>query len=364
MKIRELTAHLESIAPLSYQEAYDNCGLLTGDPDAEITAALVSLDCTEAVIEEAVQKGCGIVIAHHPIVFKGLTSLTGKNYVERTVISAIRNNVAIYAIHTNLDNVSDGVNARICEVLGIREAKILVPKIDLLRKLVTFCPVAQADDVRTALFRAGAGHIGKYSECSFNSDGFGTYKAGENTDPFAGRPGESHREQEQRIDTVFPAYLQHRIVEALIDAHPYEEVAYDIYPLATGHSRVGSGMIGTIDATDEADFLKHVKEKLGTAVVRHTALRNKTVRRVALCGGAGSFLIKQAIRAGADVFITADVKYHEFFDAEGKIVLADVGHFESEQFTKELLHEILQKKFSNFAVRLSEIITNPITYLI
>jgi dinuclear metal center YbgI/SA1388 family protein len=364
MKIKELTAFLETIAPLSYQEDYDNSGLLVGDPGHDVQSALLSLDCTEAVIDEAVRKGCGIVIAHHPVIFRGLKSLTGRNYVERTVMSAIRNNVAVYAIHTNLDSIRDGVNAKICEKLGITDFKVLSPKSNLLRKLVTFCPTGYADCVREALFSAGAGHIGDYSGCSFNSDGFGTYTGAEGTAPFAGEPGKPHREPEVRIDTVFPAYLETQVLSALIAAHPYEEVAYDIFPLATSHSGVGSGMIGTIRETDELEFLRSVKEKLGASVIRHTPLRGKTIRRIAVCGGSGSFLLKKAIAAGADMFITADYKYHEFFDAEGKIVIADVGHFESEQFTKDLLHDIIRKKFSTFALHLTEINTNPITYLI
>ncbi|TZF85928.1 Nif3-like dinuclear metal center hexameric protein (plasmid) [Pedobacter sp. BS3] len=364
MVLSDITRFLETQAPLAYQEDYDNSGLIVGRPDAEVGSALISLDCTEAVIDEAIRKGCNLVISHHPIVFKGLKKFTGKTYVERVVMKAIKHDVAIYAIHTNLDHVHTGVNARICEVLGIKNYSILSPKGNLLKKLVTFCPLSHADKVRNALFAAGAGNIGNYSECSFNADGFGTFKAGGNTRPFTGNIGEQHHEPEIRIETIFLAEKERPIVLALLEAHPYEEVAYDIYSLANTWQQVGAGMVGWLDAeTDEIDFLRMIKQKLRGSVIRHTALRNKKVKKVAVCGGSGSFLLPQAIAAGADVFITADYKYHEFFDADGKIVIADVGHFESEQFTQQLLLEIIQKKFPNFALHLTEENTNPIQYL-
>jgi len=365
MKLSELTQYLESLAPLAYQESYDNSGLIVGHPDKEIQQALVSLDCTEAVVDEAIAKGCQVIVSHHPIVFSGLKKLNGKTYVERVVEKAIKNNIAIYAIHTNLDSISTGVNARICETLGLTDCRILAPKAGLLKKLVTYVPSAYADKVRVALFNAGAGHIGNYSDCSFNTDGTGTFKGDEATDPFIGEPGKLQREPEVRIETVYPANLESKILIALFMEHPYEEVAYDLYPITNQHQQVGSGMIGELQTpVDEAEFLHLVKQKMNASVIRHTNLRGKAVKNVAVCGGSGSFLLKQAIAAGADVFITADFKYHEFFDAEEKLVIADIGHFESEQFTQNLLVEIIRKKFVNFAVRLTEVNTNPIKYLI
>lgn len=365
MKLAELTNYLESLAPLAYQEDYDNSGLIVGRPDQEVYQALISLDCTEAVVEEAIAKGCQVIISHHPIVFKGLKRFNSRTYVERVIEKAIKNGIAIYAIHTNLDNVTGGVNRRICDVLGLKDSHLLSPKSNLLKKLVTYVPRAQATQVREALFKAGAGHIGNYSECSFNSEGTGTFKGNENSDPFVGLPGEQHHEQEIKIETVYPANLESKILVALFLAHPYEEVAYDLYPITNQHQQVGSGMIGELETPlSEEEFLRHVKYSLKTQVIRHTELRSKSVKRVAVCGGAGGFLLKQAIAAGADFFITADYKYHEFFDAEKKVVIADVGHFESEQFTQHLLYEIIQKKFANFAVRLTEINTNPIKYFI
>ena len=365
MKLSQLTTYLESLAPLAYQEEYDNAGLIVGNPDMEIHQALISLDCIEAVVDEAIATNCQLIISHHPIVFKGLKKFNGKTYVERVVEKAIRHNIALYAIHTNLDNMHTGVNARICQTMGLNNCRVLAPKQGLLKKLVTYVPPSHAEQVRNALFHAGAGNIGNYSEASFSSAGSGTFKGNDDTNPYVGEPGERHTESEVKIETIYPANLESKILMALVLAHPYEEVAYDLYNLTNQHQQVGSGMIGELEiAMDEEKFLFMVKDKLNAQVIRHTELRRKTVKKVAVCGGAGGFLLKHAIAAGADFFVTADYKYHEFFDADGKIVIADVGHFESEQFTQQLLCEIIQKKFSNFAVRLTEINTNPVKYYI
>jgi dinuclear metal center YbgI/SA1388 family protein len=365
MKLSALTDYLESLAPLAYQEDYDNCGLIVGNPGQEIFQALVSLDCTEAVVDEAIANNCQVIVSHHPIVFKGLKKFNGKTYVERVVEKAIRNNIAIYAIHTNLDNINTGVNAKICETLDVKNTRVLVPKHNLLKKLVTYVPIAQAEQVRNALFHAGAGNIGNYSEASFNAEGTGTFKGNEFSDPYVGEPGVRHTEEEIRIEVIYPANLESKILMALVLAHPYEEVAYDLYNLTNPNQQVGSGMIGELDiAVNEEAFLGLVKEKMQAHVIRHTAFTNKHIKKVAVCGGAGGFLLKQAIAAGADIFITADYKYHEFFDAEGKILIADIGHFESEQFTQQLLVDIIRKKFSTFAVRLTDINTNPVKYYI
>lgn len=365
MKLSQLTAYLESLAPLAYQEDYDNAGLIVGRPDQEVSQALISLDCTEAVVDEAIIHNCQIIISHHPIVFRGLKKFNSKTYVERVVEKAIRNNIALYAIHTNLDNVLPGVNAKICATLGLQNCRILAPKHNLLKKLITYVPHSHADAVRDALFEAGAGHIGNYSEVSFNANGTGTFKANENATPFVGETGKRHREEEIRVETIYPAIAESKILMALILAHPYEEVAYDLYPMTNQNQQVGSGMVGELEQPmDEETFLYHIKEKMHTHVIRHTAFTGKHIKKIAVCGGAGSFLLNYAIGAGADVFITADYKYHEFFDAEGKLMIADIGHFESEQFTQQLLYEIIKKKFSNFAVRLTEVNTNPVKYFI
>lgn len=365
MKLNEITAHLESLAPLVYQEDYDNSGLIVGYADQEIFQALISLDCTEAIVDEAIATGCNLIISHHPIVFKGLKKFNGKTYVERVVEKAIKNSIAIYAIHTNLDHVMAGVNHKIAEKLGLKNCRILSPKNNLLKKLITFAPVAQADQVREALFAAGAGNMGNYSEVSFNSNGTGTFKANENAQPFIGEIGQRHQEQEIKIEVIYPQNIENKLIANLIMAHPYEEVAYDLSPITNNYPEVGAGLIGELDSPqEELDFLYHVKSKMQVQVIRHTVFTGKKVKKVAVCGGSGSFLLKDAIRAGADVFVTADFKYHEFFDAEGKLIIADIGHFETEQFTQELLAEIISKKFPNFAIRLTKINTNPVKYII
>ncbi|MBS1638310.1 MAG: Nif3-like dinuclear metal center hexameric protein [Bacteroidetes bacterium] len=363
MLLKEIIAELERFAPLSLQESYDNCGLLVGSPEMPVTGALLTLDCTEAVIDEAVRKGCNLVIAHHPVIFGGLKKLTGANYVERTVISAIRQQVAIYAAHTNLDNVHLGVNHKIANKLGLVNQQILSPKKGLLKKLVTFAPISHAEAVRQGLFNAGAGQIGNYSHCSFNLEGQGTFRGNEQSRPFIGEPGKVSHENETRIEVVFEAYKQGDVLAGLRQMHPYEEIAYDLYSLDNQYQLVGSGMLGELpEAMPEIDFLKRLKDVFGTGCVKHTALRNKPVKKVAFCGGSGSFLLKDAISCKSDFYVSSDFKYHEFFDAEHKIVVADVGHFETEQFTPEIFSEVLSNKFANFATYLSEIHTNPVHY--
>ena len=359
--LRDLTHFMEQWAPLAYQESYDNSGLLAGDSNTDITGILVTLDVTEAVIDEAVAAGCNVVVAHHPLIFKGLKRLTGRTYVERTVIKAIKNDVAIYAAHTNLDNVSGGVNFRIAQKLGLQNVQILAPKTQVLTKLITFVPVADTQRVLDALHSAGAGQIGNYSRASFRVAGTGAYQAGAGANPVLGQIGEYHREPEDRIEVIFATHDQSRVMAALLAAHPYEEVAYDLVPLANANQEVGSGAVGDLpDPMTGNQFFNHLKTSMSISLIRHTPLLNRPVRRVAVCGGVGSFLLSDAIRAGADVFVTADYKYHEFFDADGRIVIADINHYESEQFTKQLIQERLSEKFNTFAVILSETVTNPV----
>ncbi len=364
MKIKEVTDYIESIAPLAYQESYDNAGYICGTPSAELTAVLICLDSTEDVIDEAIKLGCNLVLAHHPIIFSGLKKITGKNYVERTIIKAIKNDITIYVAHTNLDNVLNGVNSKIAAKLGLINCKVLAPQAHTLKKLITFCPENQAEQVRKALFDTGAGSIGNYDECSFNSTGTGTFRAGENTNSFVGKKGSQHQETEIKIETVFPAYLESKLLSVLFKAHPYEEVAYDIIALDTINHTIGAGMIGELPVEmEEMEFLKMIHSKMEAKGIRYTQLLGKKVKKVAICGGSGSFLLKNAFNANADVFITADFKYHQFFDAENRIVIADIGHYETEQYTSELFYELLSKKFSTFAINLSKINTNPIKYL-
>jgi dinuclear metal center YbgI/SA1388 family protein len=364
MKIKDVIQAIESFAPLQYQESYDNAGLLFGNPGWELTNALLTLDATEAVIDEALARNCNLVIAHHPIVFGGLKKITGSNYVERVAIKAIKNDVAVYAAHTNLDNVRNGVCAMMAGRLDLQQCRVLAPKKDLLKKLYTFVPHTAAEKVRSALFAAGAGNIGNYDECSFNAEGSGTFKAGAGTNPYVGKQGQRHIEPETKLEVIFPAYLEGAIIQALLASHPYEEVAYDIIRLDNAYQQAGSGLIGALPAPmEETTFLQLVKQQFNTGCVRYTPLRGKPVQKVALCGGAGSFLLKKAMAAGADAYISADFKYHEFFDAENQLIIADVGHFESEQFTVDLFYNILTEKFRNFAPLKSTIQTNPVNYL-
>lgn len=363
IRISEVIAHLELIAPVSYQESYDNAGLITGDRAWPVKGVLVTLDCTEAVVEEAIATGCNLIVAHHPIVFKGLRKLTGSSYVERVVISAVKADIAIYAIHTNLDNVLNGVNQKIAERIGLHNIRILRPRSDTLSKLVTFVPRADTDRVLDALYAAGAGNIGNYRDCSFSIDGTGTFTPGDLAHPVVGVAGKKESVQEARVEVIFASAIQDQVVQAMRNAHPYEEVAYYITALRNEHQEVGSGMVGDLPSPMEPrSFLQHLKERMEVKVIRSTALLANPVTRVAVCGGAGSFLLNDAIRAGAQVFVSADFKYHEFFDADGRIIIADIGHYESEVYTKELLVDVLTKKFHTFAIIFSKTVTNPISY--
>lgn len=363
MKIKELIRGLEDWCPLSYQESYDNCGLITGDKEKSITGVLLCLDSTEDVLKEAVKLNCNVVIAHHPILFSPIKKITGKTYSERAILYAIKHDLCIYAMHTNLDNIRLGVNNKIAQKIGLKNLTILNPKQGLLRKLVTFCPANKANIVRTALFTAGAGQISNYDECSFNTEGTGTFKAGENTKPYVGIKHKQHQEKEVRIETVFPSHLEDKVINALIKAHPYEEVAYDIYALEVSHPGIGSGLVGEFEkALNEKDFLSLLKKNMKLSCIRYTPFTGKKIKKIAICGGSGSFLLPNAIGSGADAFVTADFKYHQFFDAEGKILITDIGHYESEQFTPEILYEFLKEKFTTFATRISKTTTNPVNY--
>jgi dinuclear metal center YbgI/SA1388 family protein len=364
LRVRDVTDFLETIAPKAYQESYDNSGLLTGSFSSEVTGVLVTLDCTEPVVQEAIDTKCNLIVAHHPIIFRGLKKITGSNYVERTVLKAIRNDISIYAIHTNLDNVHEGVNRKLAEKIGLKNLSILAPKSDVLSKLVTFVPKENTDDVLRGLHAAGAGQVGNYDNCSFKVEGTGTFRPNERANPHLGEALKQEYVQENRLEVIFPAYLEKSVIAALKKNHPYEEVAYYLTGLRNDNQEVGAGMVGEFDTPQEPmEFLQRLKKSMGLSVVRHTRLLDRPVRKVAVCGGSGSFLLPHAIQSGAQAYISADFKYHEFFDAEDKIIIADIGHYESEVYTKELLKEVLTKKFPTFAINFSSTVTNPISYL-
>ncbi|MEO7210925.1 MAG: Nif3-like dinuclear metal center hexameric protein [Chitinophagaceae bacterium] len=365
MQIAEVVQELERRAPLHLQEKYDNAGLITGDKNWDCTGIICTLDATEEVIVEAIENGCNLVVAHHPILFYGLKKITGKDYVEKALILAIKNDIALYAIHTNLDNMLNGVNGKIAELLGLKNMQVLNPKPGLLQKLFTYVPVSHKEKLLNALFAAGGGVISDYSECSFSAEGKGTFKPGENTHPFSGERGKRSDENEVKIEIIFPAWLQQTMLKALKENHPYEEVAYEIIRLENTSNSMGSGILGDLpEALPENELLDLIKKTLGLNVIKHTKFLQKPIQKIAICGGAGSFLIKDAIAAGAGLFLTSDIKYHEFFDADSKILLADAGHWETEQFTIDLLFDILRQKFPNFAVLKTKMRTNPVFYFI
>lgn len=364
MTIKEILLFLESKAPYSLQESYDNSGLITGSPEMESNGAVISLDCTEDVVDEAIKLGFNTVIAHHPIVFSGLKRFTGRNYVERTIIKAIKHDIALISIHTNLDNVSHGVNKMIAEKLGLVNCQILDPIKEKLFKIVTFVPHSHAEEVLNAMFGAGAGHIGNYSECSFSADGRGTFKGGENTNPYVGQAGTRHTESETKIEVTCPKWKIESVKKAMIAAHPYEEVAHEIIQLENKWEEIGAGMVGELStAVETMEFLSFLKNKMQTGCVKHTNLTTKSISKVALCGGSGSFLLDKAIQQGADIFISSDFKYHQYFDADGRIIIADIGHFETEQYTIDLLSAWFAEKFPTFATHKTGVVTNPINYL-
>ncbi|WP_396190883.1 Nif3-like dinuclear metal center hexameric protein [Flavobacterium sp.] len=364
MKIKQILTILEEMAPLAYAEDFDNVGLLVGNQDNEATGVLVCHDALESVIDEAIAKNCNLVVCFHPILFSGLKKITGKNYVERAVIKAIKNDIAIYAVHTALDNHKDGVNKIFCDALGLKNTKVLVPKQNFIQKLITYTTPENGDKVRNALFEAGAGTIGNYDNCSFNSDGFSTYQGNENSNPVIGTKGELTQTDEIKIEVTFEKYLQSKILKALFSNHVYEEVAYEIYELQNQHQNIGLGMIGSLETPmSETEFLTFVKDKMQCGSIRHSAFLNKNISKVAVLGGSGSYAIKNAIQAGADVYLTADLKYHNFYESENQILIADIGHFESERYTKNYIVDFLKEKITNFAIVLSEENTNPVKYL-
>jgi dinuclear metal center YbgI/SA1388 family protein len=363
MIIQDVINHLEALAPQAYAEEFDNTGLLVGNSQNKLTAVLVTLDTLESVVEEAIENNCNLIVSFHPIIFKGLKKLTGKNYVERVVLKAIQNNISIYAIHTALDNAKLGVNNIICEQLGLKNRNILIPQRQTIKKLTTYAPISEAEALREALFNAGAGNIGNYNECSFNVNGTGTYKGNEESNPVKGNKHEQHQEPETQISVTYSKHLESKVLQTLFKKHSYEEVAYEIITLENTNQNIGMGMVGELEkSVSETDFLKLLKTNMNTESVRHSKLLNKPIKKVAVLGGSGSFAILAAKSTGADIFVTADLKYHDFFQAENNIVLADIGHYESEQFTKNFLVAYLTKKITNFAVVLSRTNTNPVKY--
>lgn len=365
MKIAKIIKVLEDFTPLHLQESYDNSGLLTGSIDWEVHGVLCTLDVTEEVVDEAASYGANLIVAHHPVIFNAMRSITGKTYNERTLIKAIKKDVAIYAAHTNLDNVYTGINKIICEKLGLLNCRILNKGEGMLVKLVTFVPADHAEKVRNALFASGAGHIGNYDSCSYSIEGTGSFRGGENTNPFVGKKGKLHFEDEVRIETIIPKAKLDQCIIDMLKAHPYEEVAYDVYPLENEFDKVGAGMSGEFkQPVSHKNFMELLKATFKCPVIRYAGKIKKEYRRISVCSGTGGFLLQKAIHNKSDAFITSDIKYHQFFEAEQKLLFCDVGHYESEQFAKEIFYNLLIKNFSTFAVHLSRVVTNPVNYYI
>jgi dinuclear metal center YbgI/SA1388 family protein len=370
MQVKDVLSILNEMAPRNYAEDFDNTGLLVGQLNAKITGIMITLDTLETVVDEALENDCNLIVSFHPIIFSGLKKLTGNSYIERVVMKAIKQDVHIIAVHTALDNAWNGVNAKICEKLHLKNRAVLIPQKGTIKKLTTFVPVQQANEVRTALFEAGAGSIGNYSNCSFNILGKGSFQGNDESNPTVGNKGQTHFEEEMQLGVTFPKHLEQKVTKALFASHPYEEVAYEITTLENNNQHIGMGMVGELASKMDGEaFISYIKRHMDITCVRHSRNLEKPIAKVAVLGGSGSFAIEAAKAAGADAYVTADLKYHDFFKAEDRILLCDVGHYESEQYTKELLHDALTKKITNFApalpasrVLLSKINTNPISY--
>lgn len=367
--LNDIIAPLEQVAPRAWQESWDNAGwqVCPSDPaTTECSGAIVTLDVTEAAVEEAAREGFNLVISHHPLLFKGLKRLVGASTQERIVATALRTGVAIYSAHTNIDSAPGGVNFRLAEQLGLQQIRVLAPREGDLVKLVFYTPTAQAEAVRQAVLECGAGHIGAYDSCSYNSEGYGTFRAtSDSCHPFVGAVGELHREPEIRTETVVPRHLLSRVLQTLHSTHPYEEPAYDIIPLDIPYRGAGLGCVGELpEATPTAQFLKHIARQLGIPSLRHSPIATDTVSRVALCGGGGAEFIPQAMAAGAQLYLTADLKYHDFQRGEGRLTLVDGGHFETEVQVLDVFCELISKKIPNFAIHRAAMPSNPVSYLV
>lgn len=361
MKISEIVKSLNQFAPIQLQEDFDNSGLNVGNPDDDVKGVLITIDVTPEVVEEAIEKKCNLIVSHHPLIFGKLKSITGKSYVEKSVMLAIKNDISIYCGHTNYDQIFSGVSSKICDKLELINKEILAPKPGILKKIAVFTPIAYADKLRDAMFKAGAGHVGNYDNCSYNIEGKGSFRGNDSTNQFVGEKGKIHFEDEIKIEMIYPEYLERNIVNSILEVHPYEEVAYDIIKLDNENKLAGLGMMGYLQVeTDEKILLDKIKKVFGVDVIKHSTFLGKPIEKIAVCGGSGAFLIEAAKASGAQMFISGDIKYHDYFLAENKIMIVDIGHYESEQFTKEIFYDVIRKKNINFVTHFSEINTNPI----
>ena len=364
LKIQSITDCLEQWAPPSLALSYDNCGLLIGDPNQLVKKALVSLDVTEGVVQEAIDQQANLIIAHHPIIFKGLRSIRPTTDSQRAIILAIKHDIAIYAIHTNLDRVDDGVNKALADRLNLSNRSVLEEASNLY-KLITFVPTKDLQVVRNALFSIGAGSIGEYKKTSFVSSGVGSFQGSASSNPSIGKAGEFTEVEEEKLEVLLTDTLLSSALKTLQEYHPYEEVAYDIVPLRNKNQNHGSGMIGELrEPLSPDDFIQYLTNHLGLQLVRHSPLIKSKIKRVAICGGAGFDLLKNARQKGADAYVTADLKYHDFFEADSSLLLCDIGHYESEHWVIQEIKDYLTRNFANFAVLSTTVNTNPVHYSI
>lgn len=365
MTIQKVIAEIEKHIAMPQAEDFDNVGLLCGLPERNVSGILVCHDALENVVDEAIQRNCNLIVCFHPIIFSGLKSLTGKNYVERAVLKAIENKVAIYAIHTAFDNDYYGVNAGICNLLGLKNLKILQPKKNNLKQLNVYVPKDYSEKVKEALFSAGAGNIGFYDECSFKVEGKGTFRPTEGSNPFSGEQNVRENADEDMISVIFESFKQNQLIAAMKSAHPYEEVAHQIYQIDNENQYSGLGMYGEFETEmDEREFMSFVKEKFNLNIIKHSDFNQKKIRRVGVLGGSGASGIKAALSKKCDAYLTGDLKYHDYFLAESKMLICDIGHYESEQLVSQQLFEILSQKFSTFAILKSSEKTNPVNYFL
>ena len=364
MKVSEIVSFFEKMAPLFHQESYDNSGLQIGNLNTEITSVTLCLDVTHDIVDECIENGSNVIVSHHPMIFKGLKNINLGKESGLLIEKIIKNDISVYSIHTNIDNQINGINGMICNMLNIVNLKPLQPAQQGFVKIATFVPVDYANNVRQAFFDAGGGHIGNYDSCSFNISGNGTFRALDGSNPFVGSVGEIHNADEIRVETIVPVFMQNAVIEAIKKSHPYEEVAYDIFPLLNTSDNVGAGVIGVLEQKENLfEFLKNVKQKFNLNVLRHNAVKDKKIEKVAVCSGSGAFLINQASKLKADLYLTGDLKYHDFFSNDSSLTIADIGHFESEQIFCELIFNALKEKFPNFAVQIAKSVSNPVKYL-
>lgn len=351
MKLIDIIKHIEDFAPLALQESWDNSGLILGDKNQEVNSIMVCLDVSETVLNEAIEKGCNLILSHHPIIFKGIKKLTESNSDQRLLRKAIKNDIAIYAAHTSLDNAKEGINNFLAKKLGLKNISILAPKEDCLFKIVTYVPNAYADIVREAMFQAGAGSIGDYNACSYNLEGTGTFVAQEGTNPFVGKIGEMHLENEIRIETIVPSHLLSNVIRSLCTSHPYEEPAYDVFQTHIQWKQAGLGVVGELEnGIEEEEFFQLLKTTLHLSTFRRSPRLGKKVKKIAICSGSGADFITKAKAANADAYLSGDISYHRFFEHDDKMLIIDIGHSETELPTKELFCNELGKRINGIQV--------------